>query len=177
MKAYVVAAGAAVILFSALALVLLVAIKSDGERPLQVGGTADAGGSPEAGSQGRGAGDRAPPDPGPSPMDLDPDVEAEVEALLRGDDSGSDPQDDRPPSPLSAGDCELVISISDPAGEPVPRIVATLLAGLSRSRAETDEGGMCVFGYYSRLPYLVEMTGLTQYSLAKAPLMARGAQA
>lgn len=36
------------------------------------------------------------------------------------------------------------------------------------------EGGMCVFGYYSRLPYLVEMTGLTQYSLAKAPLMARG---
>jgi hypothetical protein len=37
------------------------------------------------------------------------------------------------------------------------------------------EGGMCVFGYYSRLPYLVELTGLTQYSLAKRPLGARGA--
>jgi hypothetical protein len=36
------------------------------------------------------------------------------------------------------------------------------------------EGGMCVFGYYSRLPYLVELTGLTQYSLAKRPLRARG---
>jgi hypothetical protein len=45
--------------------------------------------------------------------------------------------------------------------------------------ADTDvrvmfEGGMCVFGYYSRLPYLVEMTGLTQYSLAKLPLEQRG---
>jgi hypothetical protein len=37
------------------------------------------------------------------------------------------------------------------------------------------EGGMCVFGYYSRLPYLVEITGLTQYSLAKRPLTERGA--
>ncbi len=36
------------------------------------------------------------------------------------------------------------------------------------------EGGMCSFGYYSRLPYLVEMTGLTQYSLARLPLTARG---
>ncbi|MDH3725642.1 MAG: hypothetical protein OER93_07875, partial [Thermoleophilia bacterium] len=36
------------------------------------------------------------------------------------------------------------------------------------------EGGMCAFGYYSRLPYLVELTGLTQYSLAKLPLGARG---
>jgi hypothetical protein len=36
------------------------------------------------------------------------------------------------------------------------------------------EGGMCMFGYYSGLPYLAEMTGLTQYSLAKAPLDARG---
>jgi hypothetical protein len=36
------------------------------------------------------------------------------------------------------------------------------------------EGGMCAFGYYSRLPYLVELTGLTQYSLAKLPLKARG---
>ncbi len=36
------------------------------------------------------------------------------------------------------------------------------------------EGGMCVFGYYSRLPYLVELTGLTQYSLAKRPLLERG---
>jgi hypothetical protein len=36
------------------------------------------------------------------------------------------------------------------------------------------EGGMCVFGYFSRLPYLVEATGLTQYSLAKRPLEGRG---
>lgn len=36
------------------------------------------------------------------------------------------------------------------------------------------EGGMCMFGYYSGLPYLAEMTGLTQYSLAKAPLETRG---
>lgn len=36
------------------------------------------------------------------------------------------------------------------------------------------EGGMCVFGYYSGLPYLAEMTGLTQYSLAKLPLDERG---
>jgi hypothetical protein len=36
------------------------------------------------------------------------------------------------------------------------------------------EGGMCMFGYYSGLPYLAEMTGLTQYSLARAPLETRG---
>lgn len=36
------------------------------------------------------------------------------------------------------------------------------------------EGGMCNFAYYSRLPYLVEMTGLTQYSLARLPISARG---
>jgi hypothetical protein len=36
------------------------------------------------------------------------------------------------------------------------------------------EGGMCMFAYYSRLPYLAEMSGLTQYSLAKQPLASRG---
>jgi hypothetical protein len=36
------------------------------------------------------------------------------------------------------------------------------------------EGGMCVFGYYSGLPYQAEMSGLTQYSLAKLPLEQRG---
>ena len=36
------------------------------------------------------------------------------------------------------------------------------------------EGGLAMFAYYSRLPYLVEMTGLTQYSLAKQPLLGRG---
>jgi hypothetical protein len=36
------------------------------------------------------------------------------------------------------------------------------------------EYGMCVFGYYSKLPYLVEVSGLTQYSLAKSPKMSRG---
>ena len=36
------------------------------------------------------------------------------------------------------------------------------------------EGGMCMFAYYSKLPYLVEMTGLTQYSLARLTLAERG---
>ena len=35
------------------------------------------------------------------------------------------------------------------------------------------QGGMCMFAYYSGLPYLAEMTGLTQYSLAKKPLVKR----
>lgn len=51
-------------------------------------------------------------------------------------------------------------------------VAAQALAGLPVRAAY--EGGMCVFGYYSRLPYLAEMTGLTQYSLAKAPLASRG---
>jgi hypothetical protein len=51
-------------------------------------------------------------------------------------------------------------------------IAAGALAGLPVRAAY--EGGMCVFGYYSGLPYLAEMTGLTQYSLAKAPVEARG---
>lgn len=50
--------------------------------------------------------------------------------------------------------------------------VGTALAG-SPARV-VYEGGMCVFGYYSELPYLVEMSGLTQYSLAKLPLERRG---
>jgi len=36
-------------------------------------------------------------------------------------------------------------------------------------------GGMCVFAYYSGLPYLVEPNGLTNLELAKAPLKERGA--
>ncbi len=51
-------------------------------------------------------------------------------------------------------------------------VAAQALAGLPVRAAY--EGGMCVFGYYSRLPYLAEMTGLTQYSLAKTPLVSRG---
>jgi hypothetical protein len=52
------------------------------------------------------------------------------------------------------------------------RVAARVLGG-APVRA-MYEGGMCMFGYYSGLPYLAEMTGLTQYSLAKAPLEARG---
>ncbi len=48
---------------------------------------------------------------------------------------------------------------------------AALAAGGARV---AFEGGLCVFGYWSRLPYLVELTGLTQYSLAKQPLRERG---
>jgi hypothetical protein len=36
------------------------------------------------------------------------------------------------------------------------------------------EGGMCAFGYWSGLPWLAEMSGLTHYSLAKLPLETRG---
>ena len=36
------------------------------------------------------------------------------------------------------------------------------------------EGGLLGFAYYSRLPYVVETTGLTQYSLARLPLAKRG---
>jgi hypothetical protein len=36
-------------------------------------------------------------------------------------------------------------------------------------------GGMCVFGYHSKLPYLVEPNGLTNMELARAPLSQRGA--
>ena len=51
--------------------------------------------------------------------------------------------------------------------------VASRILGRAPVRA-MFEGGMCMFGYYSGLPYLVEMTGLTQYSLAKMPLTVRG---
>jgi hypothetical protein len=36
------------------------------------------------------------------------------------------------------------------------------------------EAGLLGFAHWSRLPYVVEITGLTQYSLAKAPLEQRG---
>jgi len=51
-------------------------------------------------------------------------------------------------------------------------VVREALAGVPVRAA--FEGGMCVFGYYRGLPYLVEATGLTQYSLAKRPLGERG---
>ena len=35
-------------------------------------------------------------------------------------------------------------------------------------------GGMCMFAYYSELPYLVEPNGLTQYWIAERPLSQRG---
>jgi hypothetical protein len=53
------------------------------------------------------------------------------------------------------------------------RAVGAALAGTPARVA--FEGGMCMFGFYSGLPYLAEITGLTQYSLAKRPLAERGA--
>jgi hypothetical protein len=52
------------------------------------------------------------------------------------------------------------------------RRVAAALAGTGARVA--FEGGMCAFGYFSRLPWQAEMTGLTHYSLAKLPLDRRG---
>jgi hypothetical protein len=86
------------------------------------------------------------------------------------------------PYPLYSHPGERLRGIADePSYYPPPylamrqvqaRVAAQSLAHLPIRAA--FEGGMCVFGYYSRLPYLVEMTGLTQYSLAKRPLAARG---
>jgi len=52
------------------------------------------------------------------------------------------------------------------------RVAAQTLAG-APVRA-VFEASMCMFGYYSDLPYLAESHGLTQYSLAKKPLTTRG---
>ncbi len=52
--------------------------------------------------------------------------------------------------------------------------LAGALLGDSPLRAMFS-GGMCMFAYYSALPYLAEMTGLTHYSLARQPLRERGA--
>ena len=52
------------------------------------------------------------------------------------------------------------------------RVAARALAG-APVRA-VFEASMCMFGYYSDLPYLAESHGLTQYSLAKKPLTTRG---
>jgi hypothetical protein len=86
------------------------------------------------------------------------------------------------PYPLYANPGERLRGIADePAFYPPDLIEARRMQGLVAARALAGlpvraafEGGMCVFGYYSRLPYLAEITGLTQYSLAKAPLAARG---
>ena len=51
------------------------------------------------------------------------------------------------------------------------KVAARALAGLP-VRA-VFKAGMCMFGYYSDLPYLAEPHGLTQYSLAKKPLTTR----
>jgi hypothetical protein len=55
------------------------------------------------------------------------------------------------------------------------RQATAVAAALAQTPARLAfEGGMCSFGFYSGLPYLAEITGLTQYSLAKRPLEERG---
>jgi len=84
------------------------------------------------------------------------------------------------PLPLFHG-AERISGISDERAFYPPGIVAVRKRQaemVSKALAGTDvraafEGGMCMFAYYSDLPYLVEMTGLTQYSLAKKPLDGR----
>lgn len=86
------------------------------------------------------------------------------------------------PYPVFAHAGERIRGIADePAFYPPALMEARRLQGLMAGQALAGlpvraayEGGMCVFGYYSGLPYLAEMTGLTQYSLAKRPLAARG---
>jgi arabinofuranosyltransferase len=86
------------------------------------------------------------------------------------------------PYPVFANPGQRVRGIADePAFYPPALMEARRLQGLMAGQAldglpvrAAYEGGMCVFGYYSELPYLAEMTGLTQYSLAKRPLPMRG---
>lgn len=86
------------------------------------------------------------------------------------------------PYPLYPGHTEKIRGI---ANEPAYSTKAYIAMREAQARAAAlafgsapvrgmFEGGMCMFGYYSRLPYLAEMSGLTQYSLAKQPLTARG---
>jgi hypothetical protein len=86
------------------------------------------------------------------------------------------------PYPLYSHPGERLRGIADePSYYPPPYLAMRQVQARVAAQSLSDlpiraafEGGMCVFGYYSRLPYLVEMTGLTQYSLAKRPLAARG---
>jgi len=86
------------------------------------------------------------------------------------------------PYPVFAHSRERIRGIADePAFYPPALMDARRLQGRMAGQTlggfpirAAYEGGMCVFGYYSGLPYLAEMTGLTQYSLAKRPLAARG---
>lgn len=86
------------------------------------------------------------------------------------------------PYPLYSNPGERLRGIAnEPAYYPPPYLVMREAQARTAAQAlghlpirAAFEGGMCVFGYYSKLPYLVEMTGLTQYSLAKRPLASRG---
>ena len=66
-------------------------------------------------------------------------------------------------------------------------ILGNLVVGERRAQAQAAQevfqglpvraafgGGMCMFAYYSELPYLVEPNGLTQYWIAEQPLPTRG---
>jgi hypothetical protein len=80
------------------------------------------------------------------------------------------------------GERALVRGVADERRFYTPRAIAarelqgrTVGAALAGTGARVAfEGGMCAFGYFSRLPWQAEMTGLTQYSLAKLPLDDRG---
>ncbi|MDB4433311.1 hypothetical protein N9166_01090 [bacterium] len=87
------------------------------------------------------------------------------------------------PFPVYSGGDGRIRGISDEPSFYPPSVVEIRKRQaefIGQALAGTDvrvmfQGGMCMFGYYSKLPYLAEMTGLTQYSLAKLPIEERGA--
>ncbi len=86
------------------------------------------------------------------------------------------------PYPLYSGDERRISYIADePHFYPPKSIANRKLQAEAVGRALLGsgarvivEGGMASFAFYSKLPYVVEMTGLTQYSLARLPISRRG---
>lgn len=86
------------------------------------------------------------------------------------------------PYPLySQGTTRIAYVADEPRFYPPESIAYRKLQGeevgraLARSRVRVIiEGGMASFAFYSKLPYVVEMTGLTQYSVARLPIRRRG---
>ena len=81
MKAYLVAVGAALILFSIAGIMFLVGVESEADGSFDSDGVdVVSGGSPV----GNGDGDRGTGDPRPGRIELDPGLDGEVKALLGG---------------------------------------------------------------------------------------------
>lgn len=150
MKPYVVAAGAALILFSVAALVFLIGIESEADSSFTSGIDLGPNGSP--------GGDSDPP-----AVVTGEDVELpgleDLRELLREHADDGEGDEDRPPPPLARGNCELALEVQDPAGEPVAGVAVALLAGLARDEGETDALGVWVFAEIAPGSYTLRLQG------------------